>query len=199
MRYRTTILAVMFLIATRVVVASESVSRGVARDDLCKKAGGVCIDTCSRSCGGQCAAGKCSGSKTRQCCIPASLAFSGEAVRAAASRGEPKPATDAEAVGVLVGLGSIAGVVMILWFGISRRCSACTKWWALRSVGVEEVDRDHVYKTVPVTEQFVVGKRVGIKKTSQQRRFTRVVIRHVFRCRKCGHETEKFRTAEFEG
>lgn len=185
-----------FLLAVSVDVAGQTSSQDDGKKVSCKSLGGSCIDSCSSKCKGPCVPGKCTGAATRQCCVPTPATSAGTSGSAS---GGSKEVTDAEAVTVLVVIGVIVGGIALLVFGASRRCSACAKWWALEKIGTEELDRDHVYKVVPVNEQIVGRKGVYFKRTEQQRRFTRVLNRHVFRCKHCGHEEDKREVTEFQG
>jgi hypothetical protein len=40
-----------------------------SKDSTCKKAGGICLNFCSKNCQGRCVAGECDGPGHRQCCI----------------------------------------------------------------------------------------------------------------------------------
>ncbi|MEW6408327.1 MAG: hypothetical protein AB1465_06600 [Patescibacteria group bacterium] len=48
-----------------------------SRDPVCERAGGICLNFCSRNCQGKCVAGACDGPAHRQCCIRSSSRGSG--------------------------------------------------------------------------------------------------------------------------
>lgn len=174
---------------------AQKAADGDSKKVSCKAAGGSCIDACAKNCKGQCLPGKCTGEATRQCCVVSAASTAGGTTRPSGS----DAVSDQEAIAVLVGLGLFVLFIAVLWRGISRRCPACTAWWALEKIASEEVDRRDVRRTVPKTATIIGRKDVKVVYTTEQKTFVQAVNQHTFRCRKCGHMTEQLEKVEFEG
>lgn len=98
---------------------------------------------------------------------------------------------------VVVVLLIIASIVR--YSGISTKCPACDKWWAIQEVNRTELRREPGMKWVQRTETQIDSTG----KTSQIQRQVHIHVMRVtydglFRCKECGYSQQKVFVEDLE-